>query len=332
MKVLHVCRKQHAAYFSIEKVFSTVTPWLEKKLTLKKFNAPRYTSGLKDVFANIRAMMPLRADVYHVTGDIHYAVLGLPSKYTILTIHDAVFMHKNKGLKRTIFHWLYLKLPVKRAALVTTISEKSKQEIISFTGCNPNKITVVPNPVEQRIYYSEKPFNKSCPVILFIGTTDNKNLFRSVEALEGIRCTFHIIGKLSPRHSSWLEKKNIRYKVSYQLSDQELADCYAESDVVLFPSTYEGFGLPIIEGQKAGRAVITSTISPLKEVSGGGACLIDPYDTASIRQAIKKIIQDDQYRNELVMRGFENVQKYTPEAIGQLYLDLYKRVAAEHSA
>jgi glycosyltransferase involved in cell wall biosynthesis len=329
MKVLQVSRKQHPAYFSIEKVFGTVTPWLEKKVSLQKFNTPRYTSGIKDIFTNIRSVMPLKADIYHVTGDIHYAVLGLPAKRTILTIHDAVFMHKSKGLKRTVFHWLYLRLPVKRAAIVTTISEKSKQEIISYTGCNPGKITVVPNPVEQRIYYSEKAFNKSRPVILFIGTTENKNLFRSVEALEGIPCVFHIIGQLNPRHKAWLEKKNIEYKVSYQLSDQQLADCYAECDIVLFPSTYEGFGLPIIEGQKAGRAVVTSAISPLMEVSGGAASLIDPYSTASIRQGIEKIINDDQYRNGLVMRGFENVKKYTPEAIGELYLQLYKRVAAE---
>ncbi len=96
----------------------------------------------------------------------------------------------------------------------------------------------------------------------------------------------------------------------------------------LFPSTYEGFGLPVIEGQKAGRPVITSNISPLQEVAGGGACLVDPLDIQSIRSGILQVINNGEYRLEIVQKGFENVKQYIPEKIAGEYIKVYQQVSA----
>jgi glycosyltransferase involved in cell wall biosynthesis len=98
--------------------------------------------------------------------------------------------------------------------------------------------------------------------------------------------------------------------------------------MVLFPSTYEGFGLPIIEAQQTGRPVITSNISPMKEVAGNAACLTDPFSVQSIREGVLKVIQDDDYRNTLVRNGFNNAQRYNPEKIANEYFLIYQRLMA----
>ena len=103
-----------------------------------------------------------------------------------------------------------------------------------------------------------------------------------------------------------------------------MAVAYQQSDIILFPSLYEGFGLPIIEGQKAGRPVITSNISPLSDIAGGAAHLVNPLDHLSIRKGVQKVIDDNEYRESLCVAGLKNVKKYSSEKIAEAYLELYK--------
>ena len=103
--------------------------------------------------------------------------------------------------------------------------------------------------------------------------------------------------------------------------------CYEEADIVTLMSTLEGFGMPIVEAQAVGRVVVTSNVSSMPEVAGDGACLVDPLDVSAIRAGIRKVIDDDGYREDLVRRGFENVKRFDPERIAQQYLDLYRRIA-----
>jgi glycosyltransferase involved in cell wall biosynthesis len=253
-------------------------------------------------------------------------VLALPTRKTILTIHDSVFIRNNSGLKKIFFKWIFLKLPVKKSRFVTTISEKSKREIIQYTGCNPSKVIVIPNPVNEHIYYREKEFNISKPTLLFIGSTPNKNLDRILPAISTIDCTLEIVGQIPDNHLALLKEHKIHYRQLSSLTELEMADRFSEADVILFPSLYEGFGLPILEGQKAGRAVLTSNISPMKEVAGDGACTVDPYDSNSIRGGLIKIINDANYRDQIIQKGFENLQKYEVHHIADQYLKLYTEI------
>lgn len=267
-----------------------------------------------------------KADIYHITGDTHYVVLALPAKRTILTIHDCVFLRNTTGLKRLVSLWLFLKLPVRNCRYVTTISQKSKDEIIKHTGCYPDKVIVIPNPIDKHIFFEKKEFNEKEPVLLFIGSTPNKNLRRIIEALAGIACMLEIIGDIPEDEAVLLGERKMRFRQMVQLSETEIAQRYATCDIVVFPSLYEGFGLPILEGQKSGRPVLTSNISPMREVAGDGACLVDPKDVGSIRKGIERIIKDAGYREYLVTKGFENTARYTSEKIAGEYLSLYNSI------
>ena len=90
--------------------------------------------------------------------------------------------------------------------------------------------------------------------------------------------------------------------------------------------------MPIVEAQQAGRPVLTSDLSPMKEVAGGAACLVDPSSVPSIRAGLVRLLQDEAYRHALVNKGFQNVQQYHPGAVAERYLALYQRLLAENQA
>lgn len=326
LRIALIFRKPQTYYFSIEKVFSLIEPFLKNKVSLRKAFMPRHKISLSTLIKNLRFVAKLRADVYHVTGDIHYAVFGLPTRKTILTIHDCVFMYQAHGLKRLLLYYLFLKWPVKKSALITTVSEKSREDIIRFTKCAPEKVIIIADPYDERITFQPYQFNKQRPVLLFVGITPNKNLFRVIEALEGIQCELHIVGKIPVAEREQLQKRNIAFKESYNLSDEELRRAYASADMVLFPSLFEGFGLPIIEAQQTGRPVITSNLSPMKDVAGNDACLVDPFSVKSLREAIIRVIEESEYRERLIKQGLKNAELYRPDRIANSYFELYQRL------
>ena len=325
----HVClvfRNPVKAFFSIEKVFSVVKPGLEKKFRITEARLPITRVTLTGIIRNILFARKQKADVYHITGDVHYAAMAFPSGKTVLTIHDCVFLFQSSGIKRQLLKYLFLTWPVKHSRLITTISEATKRDIIKFTGCSAEKIIVIPNPLPENVTPSSHEFRNDEPVLLFIGTTENKNLRRVIPALKGIPCVLHIIGVVPEGEIAVLNKHAIKWKNDYYLTEQQLADKYAEADIVLFPSLFEGFGLPILEGQKAGRPVITSNLEPMKTVAGDGALLVDPNSIHSIREGVLTMIHNSTLRAGLISNGFENIKRFDPEKISEQYAEVYNRI------
>jgi glycosyltransferase involved in cell wall biosynthesis len=329
-KILFIERrfwKKNFAAFSLEKVFEQIARLLPSDMFESSFVKVPYGNSFLDILKNFLFFKKPAADVYHVTGQIHYLTLVLPPDRTVLTIHDIGFMQHDRRLHRFIIKKLFLDLPVKRLNYITTVSETTKKAILENIECPPEKIRVIVNPVQEHYLKSrKKEFNKDCPRILQIGITPNKNIPNLIKALDGINCRLRIIGNLTEDLISALENGKINYENAFGLDDSEMRNEFEKADIVSFCSTFEGFGLPVIEAQAMQTPVITSAISPLKEVSGGAAFLANPYDILSIREGVLKIIKDDDFRAEIIKQGLENIKRFEPRFIASLYEELYLEI------
>jgi glycosyltransferase involved in cell wall biosynthesis len=326
-KILFIERK-FWEFVSIEKVFRQIAQTLSKEKFETSFQQLTFGNNLAGVLKNLLFFRKQKADIYHVTGHVHYISLILPKKNTVLTIHDLGFLHTREGLRRSAIKKLFLDLPVKRLKYITAISEATKREIINYTNCREEKIRIIENPLQQTFFSSEKKtFNQKCPTILQIGTSPNKNLGNLIKALNGVDCRLMIIGKLENALIEDLKNNQINFENKFDLNDSEIKNEYQNADIVAFCSTFEGFGLPIIEAQAMRTPVITSNISPLREVSGGAAFLAEPNNFLDIRQGILKIINDEKYREEIIEQGIRNIERFAPQKISDMYEALYEEIS-----
>jgi glycosyltransferase involved in cell wall biosynthesis len=326
-KILFIERK-FWEFVSIEKVFEQIARNLNREKFEASFTKVSYGNNILGILKNLLFFRKAEADIYHITGHIHYLALVLPRKKTVLTIHDLRFLQTKKKIRRYILKKLFLDLPVKKLKYVTAISETTKNEIVANTGCDADKIKVIENPLDENFSVTEnkREFNENCPTILQIGTMENKNIPNLVKALEAIKCKLVIIGRLNEQQSELLQSTELIFENRFDLNDSEIKSEYEQADIVSFCSTYEGFGLPIIESQAMRKSVITSNLSPMKEVSGGAAYLADPNDYLSIREGILQIIGDKNYREKLIRDGVKNISRFKSQNIAQKYEELYRKI------
>lgn len=312
--------------FSIYKVFNIIENQIKKNYSINEYFIPSPNSMPWDILRNSWYVYKHRnkKGINHISGHIHDAILGLVGCKTILTIHDTVFLDNAKNPIKRFYKWLFwLYIPIKLADAVTCISKETKKHITQNININENKITVIYNPVDPSYQFIPKEFNTEKPVILHIGTGWNKNLERTIFALKGIPCHLRIIGTLSSFFLDLLKENNIEYSNICNLTDEEIKQEYINCDIVNFPSVYEGFGMPVIEGQQIGRIIITSNIEPIIDISGKAALLVNPYDINDIRKAYLNIIGDKQLRDSLIQKGLNNVKRFEASFIAKQYMDLY---------
>lgn len=325
MKINYFFRHPNIGH-SIHRVFRTLIEEIGKSNEVQIYEVPSQGSMPRDVIKNNCYVYKKRdrKAIHHITGHIHDVLLALMGVKTVLTIHDLVFLDNVKNPFKKIYKWLFwLFIPIKIANKVVCISNQTKSNILS--KISTNKLVVIYNAVDPIYCFKEKSFNKAKPVILHIGTGWNKNLKNTILALENISCSLRIIGKLNPEQLALLKQYDIEYSNAFDLTDEEIKNEYVNCDIVNFPSVYEGFGMPIIEGQKTGRVIITSKIEPIVEVATcEAAALVDPYDYKNMRTVYLNVINNDQYRDSLIKEGIENAKRFSVENIAQQYLELYK--------
>lgn len=329
-------QRNHSDGASIRRVFDSIRGSIDGSHFVVETQTLRYASGAIGVILNLLTFSPLRADVYHVTGDCNYISLLLPRDRTLMTIHDLITIRRHTGLRNALLEWIYLRWPIRWVRSITAISRVTESELREFIfkiggiSGGDNKIKVIENPLTGERALSPRPrLKRDIPTVLHIGTAANKNLDRLIDAVAGSNYKLRVIGKLKDAEKESIRSRGIDLDHVESVGDDAMALEYQNCDVVSFCSTYEGFGLPIIEAQAQGIPVVTSNIDPMSAVAGNGALLVDPNDPVSIRKALDSVLSDEEIRRELIANGFQNVKRFEPATIAAEYQKLYIEIA-EH--
>tara|TARA_R110002167_G_scaffold9697_1_gene44903 strand:+ start:10126 stop:11112 length:987 start_codon:yes stop_codon:yes gene_type:complete len=313
--------------FSIQRVFQTVNKGVAQTQEIEEIFLPEQKSGILSIIKNGLYAKKRQGSINHITGDAHYLLYFLKKNNTIVTVHDIMYYSYLSGFKKKIWKVLYIN-SLKRAAKVVFISEFAKEQVLNEINLKLDQYCVIHNPVSTDFQYRQKEFCAEKPIILHInGNLERKNLARTLKALHDIPCHLRIVGKLSEHNKALLNQSKIEYSNVFNLSNEEVIQEYENCDIINFPSLFEGFGMPIIEGQAVGRPVLTSKIQPMISVAGNGAILVDPKNVEAIRQGYLQIINDHIFRENLIEKGTQNVKQFQLSVITNLYLSEYKKLS-----
>ena len=314
---------------SIGKVFRSIEEEMKKYVEVDSFYLPKAGAKPLDLLCNIKAACrkanSKAYDVIHITGSEHYLTYFLSRKHkVIVTVHDLCFFTNAPKTPRTIMLYLFWIKTLKYADKITCISNKTQQEVEHLVSLKQeNQVCTINNPIGKEFQYKPKKINEEYPIVLHIGTKPNKNLSNTILALHDFPHHLRIIGRLTEEQKQMLQINRVDYSNAYNLTDEEIKNEYAKCDIVNFPSLYEGFGMPIIEAQAVGRVVVTSNLSPMREIAGDGAILVNPTDTNSILSGYKSAIEKS---NIYIHKGLDNVKRFQIETITQQYYKLYKEL------
>lgn len=282
-------------------------------------------------------------DVYHgLSGELP---LGL-KKYeipSVLTIHDLIFMrfpeYYNFSDKRIYFQ--KFKSSAKRADLVIAISEQTKSDIIEFLKIPDEKIQVIYQGCapEFKINYSKdfklkirNKFNLPESFMLYVGTIEErKNLDNLINALPQVDLPLIVIGK----KTSYFEKVNasinklgLKNKVLFPgyMNNEELAALYQMASVFIYPSLFEGFGIPIIEALYSKTPVITSNSGCFPEAGGPNSVYINPEDPDDIANGILSILLNKDKTKLMTQKGYEYAQNFNDQCFAEKWMTCYKNI------
>lgn len=303
-----------------------------------------------------RARIPLPIETFTGPVDlVHATDFTLPpvgqDTQTLLTVHDLSFMRVPDAAAPALRRYLNTVAPrsVDRATHILADSEATKQDLIDLYNLAPDKITVLLSGVDPHF----KPVNDSAtfelvrqkyaigprPYIFTIGTVQpRKNYSRLIEALSVIRSGGDDVDLVIAGGKGWLEDEMYHALDVHRLRDHvhligfaddaDLPALYSAADCVAFPSLYEGFGFPVLEGMACGVPVLTSNVSSLPEVAGDAALMVDPYDVEAIVDGLRRMLDDSALREDMVTAGFTQAARFTWDASARQLHDIYQRLLA----
>jgi glycosyltransferase involved in cell wall biosynthesis len=282
-------------------------------------------------------------DIYHgLSNELPFGIHKTRAR-SIITIHDLIFL-EHPELYKPLDRYVYKK-KVRYAAhaanRLIAVSEQTKQDIIRFLNVDDTRISVVYQGChsqfyhrvsEETLHFTRQRFALPAEYMLYVGTIEErKNLLRIVEALHHgkIDIPLVVVGRKTAYFNqvkSFIEKnsmQNIHFLDQVQTSD--LPSIYQGSRGFIYPSSYEGFGIPILEALNSGIPVITSRGGCLEETAGKGGILINPSDREEMIHAISQVLDDSGLRDRLIREGGAHALKFREEqtipALYNVYLE-----------
>lgn len=287
-------------------------------------------------------------DLYH--GLSHEIPFKFPTTVkSIVTIHDLIFYHYPEHypwFDRQVYDKKF-RYSCQRSDAVIAISEQTRKDILARYNINPEKVHVIPQSCDRVFQKSLNEGEKSHLLgrfslpnefMLYVGSiVERKNLLTLVKALQILptedRIPLVVVGKgkkYEKQVRDYIEKNNLSPFIQFvsDINTHELAALYQQAKLFVYPSIYEGFGIPIIEALWSKVPVLTSPISSLPEAAGPDAKYVAPHDVEAMAAGITAIVGDSNLANEMKEKGYEYVQRFRPETIATSVMNLYQAVFA----
>ena len=271
---------------------------------------------------------------------------------TVGTVHDLSTLHVpgKYGATRSIYIRHLLPRMIRRLTRILTISENSKQDIVNYVGIAPERVTVSPLAVDHEQFYPRPPqecqrqmerwLNVPGPYIVYISRIEHpgKNHVRLIRAFNEMKRRHDVPHRLLLAGSDWTRAAAVHQEAKASpyadeillpgfVPAERLPTLYNGAALHVFPSLYEGFGLPIVEAMASGTPTVCSNASSLPEVAGNAALMFDPYDIDSIESAMSRVLLDDQKREQLIRLGLEQAKQFTWERTANKTLEVIEEAA-----
>lgn len=329
-----------------------------KHLTIIPMDVTSHAMSLRNAIIDSNTIQEIalskKADIIHFFYNWSFPFRKkVPS---ILTVHDVIpfTFREAMGLYRNIF--LYkpgIKMACRLNDIIATVSEFSKHDIAKKVGVPPDKIRVIPNglrePNPKDPSLEEELKNRFEIKDTFIlnvgGIHERKNIVRLIHAFAGLVKLNGYSGKLlitgsvsgAPYQNKMksicdasVRKTGMENRIVFTgfISEKELDSLFRMADLLIYPSLYEGFGIPVLEAMKMGLPVITSNTTAMPEVSGDAAYLVDPNNIVEMTFVMSELLQNRQRQEEMIEKGLERVRSYTWQNVSESYLKLYQELIA----
>ena len=302
-----------------------------------------------------RILKDNRCDLLHVPH-LFWKPQGIPCPY-VVTVHDLLDhmyrVNSQSSVKRSL-HFQFTKRVLQHAARIFAVSNFSKADTVRLFNVAPAKIEVIYNAIDDRFrqghaseaereFIAER-YQVNCPFLLYAGRiSPHKNVVRIIEAFAALKNELNkeglyedlkliIIGDEVSRHPD-LRRACIKGAVQNDVRFlgfvpiDVLRIFYDQAKIFVFPSLYEGFGLPPLEAMAHATPVVTSNTSSVPEVVGNAAVMVNPENVFEIMKALHRVLIDPSLRERLKMRGLEQAAKFSWDASVQRMLEIYKEVA-----
>ena len=317
----------------------------------ENFRPSSETAGNYSIAEQVKIPLALRREGVTLFHAPHYVLPPLVTCRSVVTIHDCIhlmFPQYCPTAWRSPTRARRSRSRRRRATRVLTVSESSKRDILRFVDVPADKIDVIYNayderfgiePREEDVVRVRERYQLHDEFVLYAGNVKpHKNLERLIEAFDicASRGLDHLklvlIGDEISKYAALRRAvhqhqlhKYVRF-LGY-LPEETLAVMYRLAGVFVFPSLYEGFGLPPLEAMASGTPVVTSNVSSLPEVAGDAAVLVDPYDPQAIADGIYRVLTDEELRRDLRRKGLARAQQFSWEDSVRRVREIYGEVA-----
>jgi glycosyltransferase involved in cell wall biosynthesis len=317
----------------------------------ENFRAVPEPAGNYTIAEQLRIPLALRREAVTLFHAPHYVLPPLVRCRSVVTIHDCIHLMFPQYLPSRLalaYARTSISLAARRASRVLTVSESSKRDILRFVDTPPDRIDVIYNayderftiePREEEVVRVRERYQLHDEFVLYAGNVKpHKNLARLIEAFDLVRkrgldhLKLVMIGDDISRYTALRRAVHLHQLHKYvrflgYMPEETLAVMYRLAGVFVFPSLYEGFGLPPLEAMASGTPVVTSNVSSLPEVAGDAAVLVNPYDARAIADGIYRVLTDETLRRDLRKKGIARAGQFSWEQSVRRVHKIYRQVA-----